>query len=733
MGAATGICYVTADPDVEESVGEALEATHSRFRVETATSVETAVDRLQAVDWIVSDHDPPEIDAIDVLEAVRAVDPEMPFVVATANGSEQLASEAVSAGVTEYISQTSSDDGETLASRLSEVIERAGRERQTDTDWALREIAAQTDDVLFVVDADWETLRFVNGAYEDIFAGSIADLRADPASIVTQIHPDDRETVHRAMGRLSAGTAATVECQVYGPEGTVRWIRAEGKPVFDDGTVSEIVGFVRDITEQVERTRRLETLISNVPGIVYRCRNDPDWPMEYAKGECEATTGYTATELESDTLVWGEDVIHPADQERAWETVQDELAADGRFELTYRIQTQGGETKWMWERGQLVERRDAADTLEGFITDITERREQKEELAELNTLLSTLFETLPVGVTVLDDDGNITRANEHAEAVLGLDESEIIGRTYDDPEWEIIDADGNEIPPEDLPFARVIASGEPSYDYRHGIRWPDGSVHWLSINAAPLATDPDDIQEVVTVISDITEQLENERALTRQNERLEEFASVLSHDLRNPLNVASGHLELLAKADDSEHVAAIETAHERMKTLIEKMLLLAREGDRISETEPVSLRSLIENCWQTVDTPGARLRVSIDRSVTADRNRLRQLLENLIRNAIEHGADPAGTVARDGDDTPAVTVQIGPLDGGFYVEDDGPGIPPDEREAVFETSYSTQDNGTGFGLSIARRVAEAHGWAIRVTESQAGGARFEITGVEFVD
>ncbi|WP_229770487.1 HAMP domain-containing sensor histidine kinase [Halorhabdus sp. CBA1104] len=125
--------------------------------------------------------------------------------------------------------------------------------------------------------------------------------------------------------------------------------------------------------------------------------------------------------------------------------------------------------------------------------------------------------------------------------------------------------------------------------------------------------------------------------------------------------------------------------------------------------------------------------MSIDRSVTADRNRLRQLLENLIRNAIEHGADPAGTVARDGDDTPAVTVRIGPLDGGFYVEDDGPGIPPGEREAVFETSYSTQDNGTGFGLSIARRVAEAHGWAIRVTESQAGGARFEITGVEFVD
>jgi signal transduction histidine kinase len=213
---------------------------------------------------------------------------------------------------------------------------------------------------------------------------------------------------------------------------------------------------------------------------------------------------------------------------------------------------------------------------------------------------------------------------------------------------------------------------------------------------------------------DITEREEVKRA----NERLEEFAGIVSHDLRNPLTVATGHVELVRDDCESPHLEAIERAHSRMDVLIEDLLTLARDGETVTDTEAVNLTTVVEQCWNTVDTAEASLTIESDRTVVADEPRLKQLFENLIRNAVEHGGS-------------TVTVTVGGLENGFYIEDDGPGVPEDDAEAVFDAGYSTNDEGTGFGLSIVQRIVEAHEWDIRVTNSSNGGARFEITGVEF--
>ena len=206
-----------------------------------------------------------------------------------------------------------------------------------------------------------------------------------------------------------------------------------------------------------------------------------------------------------------------------------------------------------------------------------------------------------------------------------------------------------------------------------------------------------------------------ERDLERQNERLDEFAGVVGHDLRNPLSVAQGRLELLAEECTSEHIEAIDRALTRIDELTQTLLRLAREGERVHNTETVDLAELSETCWQNVESSDASLRADVERTIEADRSRLAQLLENLIRNAVEHGGDD-------------VDIRIGDLPDGFFIEDDGPGVPADERDAVFEWGYSTRKDGTGFGLSIAKTVAEAHGWTITITESPEGGARFEVTG-----
>ncbi len=122
-------------------------------------------------------------------------------------------------------------------------------------------------------------------------------------------------------------------------------------------------------------------------------------------------------------------------------------------------------------------------------------------------------------------------------------------------------------------------------------------------------------------------------------------------------------------------------------------------------------------CWQNVEMADATLHIETDQWIRADPSRLKQFLENLIGNAIEHGGEEA-------------TVTVGELADGFYIADDGPHIPEEERERVFETGYSTDDDGTGFGLNIVQEIATAHGWEVSVTDSEGGGARFEITSVD---
>jgi signal transduction histidine kinase len=217
------------------------------------------------------------------------------------------------------------------------------------------------------------------------------------------------------------------------------------------------------------------------------------------------------------------------------------------------------------------------------------------------------------------------------------------------------------------------------------------------------------------IVSEI-ERRQYERDLERQNERLEEFASVLSHDLRNPLGVAEGYLELLPEDGNEDLFAKIRTAHDRMERIIEDVLTLARQGRGVGDTSTVALASTAEQAWGNVETDSAELLNGADRAsdtIEADESRLEQLFENLFRNAIEHGGED-------------VTIRVDRSPVGFYIEDDGPGIPENEREQVFDHGHTTSDSGTGFGLSIVKQIAEAHGWEITVSEGADGGARFEI-------
>ncbi|WP_239640417.1 sensor histidine kinase [Halogeometricum pallidum] len=215
------------------------------------------------------------------------------------------------------------------------------------------------------------------------------------------------------------------------------------------------------------------------------------------------------------------------------------------------------------------------------------------------------------------------------------------------------------------------------------------------------------------------ERREHTRELRSQTDRLDEFASMVSHDLRNPLSVASGYLELAREDGDPEQFDRIETALDRMDRIVGDLLYLARENEQIREPEPVDLDEAVRRAWETVDGADREATLVVEGdlgAVTADPNRLAQLLENVFRNSLEHAG--AG-----------VRIRVAPTDDGFAIEDDGPGIPPERREEVFEQGFTTRREGTGFGLAIVRQIADGHGWTVSVTDGEAGGARFEMSGV----
>jgi signal transduction histidine kinase len=222
--------------------------------------------------------------------------------------------------------------------------------------------------------------------------------------------------------------------------------------------------------------------------------------------------------------------------------------------------------------------------------------------------------------------------------------------------------------------------------------------------------------------------------LEAETDQLGNFANIVAHDLRNPLAIAQGHLELARESDGDEHFEKIADAHDRIQRIIDHTLTMAKQDGDGVEVEHVDTGTVAHDAWGTVETGAATLTVSDSMRVVADRERLQQLFENLFRNSVEHGVPEQHVEPSGGDEATvgrSLAVEVGTLsDGtGFFIADNGPGIPDGERGAVFDRGYS-EGSGTGLGLSIIEDIVGEHDWSVAVTEGSLGGARFEISDVE---
>ncbi|CQH54516.1 sensor box histidine kinase [Halobacterium hubeiense] len=625
---------------------------------------------------------------------------------------------------------------ELLASHAYQAVQRIRSQRDLrESEARFRELFEQNDDalVLYDVTSDGDTeIRLVNDAAERAVGADETDLRGESLAACFDAHS---EQFVPGNGAKTFETEFADDDRVF--EVTVKQFLHQGGP--------DAFAVVDDVTEQRHReqtltglhdaTRRMlvEDDPDDIAAVVAEAANDllglPYVGVFYAADDAEelrpATVSDPVTGETPPTFAAGESLawdVYESGEPATFTDVHEQSNVHNpetviREEIIHPLGDHGVLLIGAPEAGSfdgtdhdLV--RVLATNAEAAL-DRAERvrqlRRREADLRREHSRLAALFENVPSPTAsfVVEDDDPIVRAvNPAFEEVFGYSEEELVGENIDE---YIIPADHHEEADE---YNQKLVDGQ-NINVEVRRETADGPRDFL-LDVVPFRLDEPNIHGYA-MYTDITDRKEHERELERQNDRLEEFASIVSHDLRNPLNVARGYLELAEETGDDEYFQRMGESLDRMHEIIESVLALARHGRSLDDVRERSLSDAAADAWRNVDTADATLDVAGDRALRADVARFTSLLENLFRNAVEHGGED-------------VTVSVGPLDGddGFYVEDDGCGIAAERREGVFEYGASGDDDGTGFGLAIVKSIADAHGWTVEVTDSAEGGARFEF-------
>ena len=504
----------------------------------------------------------------------------------------------------------------------------------------------------------------------------------------------------------------------------------------------QVPELVATVTRAVESRRQRSSILDRMTDAFLAL--DTDWKLTYVneRGR-EVIRAAAGQELTIDSIV-GADIwsLLPEAADTVFYDEYHEAMSSGE-PVTFEAEYEPLDT-WFEVRAY-----PSSDGLSVYFRDVTERRDQIAQLRQREEVLKEMYRV--VSAKDLAFDEQVDRLLAIGREVLGTDYGALSRQEGENYVFEIVhdptgDTESGDyvqldqttceraIVTEQTLVLEDIARDAPELTSRKGftdmgiscylgtpVIVDDDVYGTLCFYSEDPREEPFSDWEITLVellgnwVSYEQERRRNRRELTRERNRLDEFAGVVSHDLRNPLGVALGRIDAARETGDDEHFDAIERSLERMDALIDDVLTAAHEGENVQDPAPVDIAAIVREAWAVVDAEDATLAVDAPGRYLGDDARLQQLLENLCVNAVEHGGDD-------------VTVTVGALANGrgFYVADDGPGVPPEERDEIFEAGYTTSEAGTGFGLKIVEEVAHAHEATVRVTESADGGARFEI-------
>lgn len=650
---------------------------------------------------------------------------------------------------------------EQKAAALAEEIEsrRAAEESQA----RLAGIIEATTDFVAVANVDG-SVQYINRA-----GRALVGIALDAPLHEIEVRNLNTEEEYRQL--IEVRLPAVETSGMWAGQATFRGVNGREIPVLQvilahrgaDGTISHISTIARDITALKrneltlrERERQLMTLMRNLPGMAYRCANDLDWTMKFVSDGVYELTGYTPEELINNIATSYGDLIHPDDRQSVWDAVQAALEDHRPYQMLYRLRARDGGERWVWEhgRGVFTRRTGRLVALEGFVADITQRRNAELAAGQMREYLQNVIDSMPSVLVGVDERARVTHWNAEAErfsgwsaaAALGASVTELLPLLREDTP-KIHSAITNQLPSKSSRTAYDSAGVERHYE----------------VMIYPLAARG--IGGAVIRLDDVSQRARME-AMMAQTEKMMlvgGLAAGMAHEINNPLggilqacanilrrvspdrpdnkNVALAHevtLEqvrgYLEQRQVFEFIASIQEASGRASKIVADMLAFSRSGDTYlieTEVRPL-LETMVRLAANDMDmrlADGRRVALEVAcaediGTVQCDGTKIQQVLLNLVRNALQALRDGAA-------ESPAIVVRATRETEHLLieVEDNGPGMDEETRRRAFEPFFTTKGVGvgTGLGLSVSYfLIVEQHKGEIHVESQPGRGARFVI-------
>ena len=575
-----------------------------------------------------------------------------------------------------------------------------------------------------------------NERWASMLGYSLAEL--EPISIDTWqslTHPEDVNVSRALLEQHFSGVLEFYENQFRMRHKLGHWVMIfargrvvnytpEGAPLWVSGTHGDITELHNSRLFLQESERRLQTMISNFPGAVYRCENNARWTMLYLSAAVLDLTGYAAEKFMGDAALSMTDITHGDDVPVIYEKTQDALQRKESFHLIYRIQHADNRWRWVEEVGcGVYDERGELKYIDGFIWDVTDAEEAHKSTLLSEQKLSTLYSQAPVAI-ILNDfaDGRFIECNPEFVRMVGYSADEILRMNYMDltpPEYA--QADKNEL----QNLLRYGRYGPYEKQYIH----KDGHLIPILLNGVLIET-PNGEQHIWAFIQDITER-------KRIEQMKNEFVSVVSHELRTPLTAISGSLGLMSSGmlgdipSKMKHMLDIAYKNaQRLTLLINDLLDMEKilAGQMVFDMRAQALLPILVSSLESNKAYAATFGVALalrkkDEHLYAciDAQRLQQVLANFISNAVKFS-----TVGGQ------VEVELLRQDNlaMIAVVDHGPGISDEFRARIFQkfaqadASDSRQRGGTGLGLAISKEFVERMHGTIGFDSEPGRGATF---------
>ena len=706
--------FVDDDPHICQAGREFL-AMHG-VSVDYVFSGDEALDKLhqKRYDVIISDYMMEGMDGVVLLKSVREKYGDIPFIILTGNGSENVIIDAINSGVDYYVRK--GYDIQLLFADLSHKVILAVNQSRTkkallESEERFRHISG------IITDFAYSCLKEPDGIYEiDWVTGPVEIITGYTADEITAMScwkhivlEEDIPVFEKNVTGLSPGESTRCELRIRRKDGEIVWLASFAECTADSCSpnIYRVFGACQDITVQkktdialIKSENLYRSVVENAYEVIVILH---EGIIRYANPRAMELFGYSYDDIINHPFI---DFIYEEDRAIVASRYISRMRGE-KLPLTYdfRITGKDGVVTWVQLSAVIIPWNNGEATL-NFLTDISERKLKEQQLKEQSLFFEEIIESLPNPIFIKDRTGLYTGCNKAFEEYIGYSKDQITGRSvYDIFPGDLADIyfkKDNEL------FAKP---GVQTFEAQ--IKYIDGSYHDVISNKATIEDIHGNIQGIVGVMVDITDRKRTEDALMQAHRQLNLLSGITRHDILNNVNVLQLYLDLIRKKSDISSIEPEIKGIESATNMIQSQIRFTKVYEDLGTHEPV---------WQKVKPlllkkrPPENIEYDLDIDdveVHAD-PLFERVFFNLLDNSIRHGQ----SVTR-------IHVHACESSGRLCIiwEDNGTGIPDTEKDLIFERGYGKN---TGLGLFFIREILSITGISIKESGMETKGSRFEI-------